>query len=105
MEYTKEKLSFYRKVSNECLGEMAFRAAMTEDDFATNLTTVLVEAFIYADQIQEKIIPYYFPKPSFLDWLLRRQKKVEIVFQAKDILLSPPKTEFTKRGYFIGGIK
>lgn len=96
---TKYKFAYYKKIAREALVDIKVREGLDGDDFARDLVTQVVEGFIYADQVQEKIIPCYLPKPSFLDWFLSRERKIDVVFKAKDIVLNPPKTDKTVRHY------
>lgn len=71
-----------------------------ELDYIENLLTVRLSGFIYSNMIEERELTYYCDRPSFLDWLLRRCKKVKFNLKVKDLLLNP-KPENTERIYIV----
>jgi hypothetical protein len=48
-------------------------------------------AFVNERAVDERNLEYEFENPTFLDWLMRRKRKVTVNFKASDILLEAPK--------------
>jgi hypothetical protein len=59
-------------------------------DFLHERITAQLTAKIYESTIEERILSYHAPAPTFLDWLFRRKRKVEFDFKVKDLLIDPP---------------
>lgn len=76
-------------------------AKIDVDEFIVDELTYRLTSFVYSNTIDERTLTYYCPKPTFLDWLFGRTKKVEFEFKAKDLLLNPPQIKETIRIYEI----
>jgi hypothetical protein len=87
-EFTREKISMYCKYSHEYIESMS--VIETEDIFV-DMIIKRVDAFIATHMAETQILTYYCPRPTFFDWLFRREKKIEWSILIKDILKNPPR--------------
>lgn len=95
--FEKKKFAVFTKFSADILNDIDVKIF---EDKITNTITARMEAFFYEKQVAEKEIVYYFDRPTFLDWLLRRRKTKRIKINISDVLNNPPKTlENTIRHY------
>lgn len=60
------------------------------DDFLRNELTAQLSAFVYERTKEKRELVHYLDRPRFLDWLLRRRKKVTIIVDFKEWLINPP---------------
>lgn len=88
--FNREKIASMMKISKRCISDIEIKTYQTSEDYITDKLTVQLEAFIYSNTIDERKLEYYLERPSFLDWLLRRRKKVMFDFKAKDLMLDAP---------------
>lgn len=88
--YQKTKIAAQTKIPSTAIVEHSFFKGRNDDDFVRDELTATLQAFVYESTIDERELIYYAPRPTFLDWLLRRQRKVVFQFKAKDLLLNPP---------------
>jgi hypothetical protein len=91
--FMREKIATIEKMSLDCLTDLKLELGQDTDDYLGGVFTARLQAFIYQNTIAERDLVYYCDRPTFLDWLLRRKKKVVFKFKAKDLLIKPPKTE------------
>jgi len=102
LEFIREKLHTYMKLSNLYFSELVLNIDKVEDDYLLDTLTIELAGYIYTHSAEKRILTYYCPRPKFLDWLLRRAKKVEWELDVKDLLLNPPQgKDPTKRIYLI----
>ncbi len=95
-----DKASSYLKISNELISEFQISQSTVDMDLVYDQLTVKLDALFYSNLAEERILIYYCPRPTFFDWLFRRERKVEWELKVKDILLNPPKMpDKTKRIY------
>ena len=91
VEFTKEKICAYNKVSREYFESIAIEAGIDGDDFIKNLISLRLNGYILSNTADRRILTYYCPRSTFFDWLLRRKRVVKWELVVKDILLNPPK--------------
>jgi len=97
-----EKLSSMSKVSKDMISEINISTGQASDDFFTDMLTVRMDAYILSNLSETRTLTHYTPRPKFLDWLLRRSKKLEWQLDVKDIMLNPPKLkDKTSRIYMV----
>lgn len=89
--FTAEKIAAVQKIPSTVLADMKIDLHQNADDFIHDRFTLQMTAKIYTDTVDERVLVYHCERPTFLDWLLRRRKRVEFDFKAKDLLLAPPK--------------
>ena len=89
--FDKIKLVGSEKISSECLNDIALNIGQASiDDMLNDIYTLELVGWIYSRTIEERKLTYYCERPTFLDWLFRRKKKVEFDFKASDLLINPP---------------
>lgn len=94
--FTKERISNYMKVSKEFMSAVEIRIAEGGDDYITGQLTAMMDLYVNSILQDERILTYYCSRPTFFDWLFRREKQVQWKLITKDLLLNPPE-ENTKR--------
>ena len=101
IKFEKEKVTVMKKISNEVLNDLKLEVSKVSDDFVNETITMLLTGFIYSDLADERNLDYYFDRPTFLDWLLRRKRKATFNLKVKDLLLNDPKTDNSMRIYVV----
>lgn len=99
--FEREKVAVMHKIERELLNDLSLQVSPFGDDFIKNTLTIKLSAFIYSNLAEERNLDYYFDRPSFLDWLLRKKRKATFKLKVKDLLLNAPKPENTMRTYNI----
>lgn len=89
--FEKEKVSVISKISNILLKDIDLTLGLDQDDFMDDISTLRLDAWYLSNLSEVKKVKFKCDRPSFLDWLLRRQKTAEFTLVVKDILLNPPK--------------
>ena len=64
--------------------------ATMEEDFIMGTLTARLDAFIAGHTSDQILIKKIIPKPTFFDWLLRRERSYEWTIDVNDFLLNPP---------------
>jgi hypothetical protein len=105
IEFKKEKIAVMQKISNEIIQDLCIKTGMDGDDIIYDQLTSRLTGFIYSNMAEERQLVYYCERPRFLDWLLRRTKRVVFNLKVKDLLLNPPKNVNTIRVYETEQIK
>jgi len=90
IEFNRKIIAQSMKFDQNYISELALQKGMNDDDIITGMLTAQLKAYVYENSLATRKIYYYAPRPKFLDWLLRRKKRVEFTFEAKDLLLTPP---------------
>ena len=90
-EFKKEKISTYIKFTNEMLEDITI--AREGCDFERDLMTMQLSNFIFTSMIGEKTIIKTFERPSFFEWLFKKERTVHIDVVAKEIFKNPPNTD------------
>jgi hypothetical protein len=90
IKFTPERIGSFCKVSKDYITEMNLTIGESDDDFIMKSLTVRLDALIMSSLVDEKIIHYYFARPTFFEWLLRKERKVDIKITAKDLFKNPP---------------
>lgn len=101
IKFEKEKVAVMQKISNEALNDLKLEVSQVADDFVNETMTMRLTGFIYSNLADERNLDYYFDRPTFLDWLLRRKRKATFNLKVKDLLLNPPKTDNSLRIYVV----
>ena len=101
IEFEKEKIATMQKISNEIFTDLELQVSQIDNDIIYNTMTMRLSGFIYSNLADERSLDYYFDKPTFLDWILRRKRKATFNLKVKDLLLNPPKTKNSIRMYVI----
>jgi hypothetical protein len=68
---------------------------MSTEDFILDELVYKMDAFMYSQTLEEKEISYSFKRPTFLDWLLRRNRVAKFHFKAREVLKNPPMIDNT----------
>ena len=66
--------------------DIVLRAGRYDDQFIMGELTILLEAKIVAAKESSKEIKVKLPAPSFLDFILRRQKTVSVTIDAYEVM-------------------
>jgi len=88
--YTKQKISAYMKATPEMMTERNLRIGMDGEDFINDLLTCQLEAFIYKSAQPTQTTYHYVPRPTFLDWMLKRRKVINITVECDKVLKVAP---------------
>ena len=89
IEFTKEKIAVMEKISGSII-DSEFAIGIEQGDVLTDTMTVKLKAYIYTCVAEERELIYYTTKPTFMDWLRGRTKRVVFDLKVKDMLLNPP---------------
>lgn len=87
--FSKEKIAQSMKVSAEYIESAALKIGVTQEDFMFDELSVVLEAFVVSRLIEERELVYYCPRPTFFDWLFRRQNKLIFKTTVKEFLRNP----------------
>jgi hypothetical protein len=98
VEFQREKIQAMKKISKSVFSDYILEY---QEGFVEEMLTVKMAGFVYENMADERELVYCCPKPSFLDWLLRRKRKVVFNLKTKDLLIDPPKLENTARIYVV----
>ena len=101
IKFEKEKIAVMQKISKEVLNDLILEGGSVNDDYVNNTFTMRLTAYIYSNLADEKTLDYYFERPTFWDWILRRKRKATFLLRVKDLLLSAPKTDNSIRIYVV----
>ena len=99
--FEKEKMAAYMKISEQVFTDIKLQVGQEGMDYYQNLLTCELTGYIYSNLAEERELKYFAPRPTFLDWLLKRRKVVKFNLKVKDLLLNPPKLENTQRIYIV----
>ena len=80
------------KVSNLIFQEK-IETGLNGDDFIKDTLTSRLNLYFYSRVEEEKEITIRTPRPKFLDWFLRRDKRHFFTVKATEILQSPKSTD------------
>jgi len=99
--FDKQRISCSMKVSKDFINEAKITSEylMIQDELAFRLDT-----FVYQQLLEEKELVYYFQRPKFFEWLLRKPRTAKFKFVAKETLTNPPKMDNTRVFYNINPI-
>jgi len=102
VEFTLEEISKIEKISRSVVSGSYVQPGYESDDFMKNLVTFQIGVYFYTNMAETRNLTFYCPRPTFLDWLFRRTKRVIFKLEVKDLLLNPPKMpDRTKRIYIV----
>lgn len=99
--FEKERVAVMQKRSKEVLNDLKLDISHDSDDFITGNMTMRLTGFIYSNLAEERNLYYYFDRPTFMDWLLKRKRTATFTLKVKDLLLNAPKTDNTIRIYTV----
>lgn len=94
MKYTKEK------IAASCIVDITYKEGQVNDDFIRDQLTAKMQGFIYSHLSDVRTVSYTFSRPTFMEWLLRKPRTVNIECKMKEILINPPKNENVAILYF-----
>jgi len=103
--FDKEELSAFMKIEKQLLDNKEFSVGYENEDFLTNLVSIMMKSHIYSNTSEIRNIEHVLEKPSFLDWLFGRERKVNIEVKVKDLLLTPPRKGIDTARIYLMGIK
>ena len=83
------KLLLDKKISRAIVNS-EFDVAQMADDVMNDVYTAMVKCAVYTHTVAKPQIIFYAKPPSFLDWLLRRKRKLTFEVELKDILTDLP---------------
>lgn len=82
-EFEKQKIRAMIRMSFQ---EMKLDVAQADADFINEELTFQLTSFIYQRTVEEREMVYYCPRPIFMDWLLRRKKRVVFNVNLKQVI-------------------
>lgn len=86
IKFTREYNSVFCKVSRLELSQ-----GLESNDFSDGLMTLMLKQIFYSTLSDTKDLEYTFNRPTFLEWILRKKKIVNVKCEVKDVLINPPK--------------
>jgi hypothetical protein len=92
--YIAHEVCVIEKISKEVIDGYQFDIGYVNDDFILNQMTIRLSGLIYENLSETRDLEYYCDRPKFLDWLLRRKKKVVFELDVKDLLLLESKEPY-----------
>ncbi len=87
--YEIEKIAARQKISRAIVNS-EFDVAQMADDVMNDVYTAMVKCAVYTHTVAKPQIIFYAKPPSFLDWLLRRKRKLTFEVELKEILTDLP---------------
>lgn len=99
IEFDREKVTDSLRFSNQMISDVNFIIGEDSLDLFSQTMTARIDAFFYTNN-KEKVLTYKLKRPSFFDWIFRRDREVNIKINYKDVLIDPPKGIKTQRLYF-----
>jgi len=103
--FDKEELSAFMKIEKQLLDNKKTYVGYKDDDFLKNLVSIMMTSHVYSNISEIRNIDHVIEKPTFLDWLFGRERKVNIEVKVKDLLLTPPSKGFDTARFYVMGIK
>lgn len=103
--FEKEKIAVMQKISTELFNDLELDVSKVSDDFVNETMTMKLTGFIYSNLADERNLDYYFDRPTFFDWILRRKRKATFNLKVKDLLLNAPKMDNSMRIYIVDNEK
>lgn len=82
-EFEKQKIRAMIKMSFQ---SMKLEVAQCDADFINEELTLQLTSFIYQRTVEEREMVYYCPRPTFMDWLMRRKKRVVFTANLKQVI-------------------
>lgn len=82
-----KKIAVAEKISLEALERSVLMVGQHNDDFIKDIITASFKTTLKHEILREKESEIEIPKPSFLDWLLRRKRKYKVQV-SKNVYLS-----------------
>lgn len=92
IQFKKERVVSLAPLSRLLLTEQKISAT---EDFVHDEIILKLEAFLYSNTLEEKELSYLFDRPTFFDWLFRRNRQAKFNFKCREILNNPPQAENT----------
>lgn len=90
-EFKKEKVASYMKASELFMEEMRINHGRESDDFILEQLTILMEGAILTRLEGVQKINVYRKRPSFWEWLTRKEISIDVEINCKEIFVNPPK--------------
>lgn len=88
IEWQEFKKKRFRVVS-EFLDGQTIRTQVDQSFYRQDMLRQAMEVDLYGQTIATRDVVYAFPRPTFLDWLFRRPRKVTLHVEAEDLLSNP----------------
>lgn len=101
---TKEKMISYMTVSQDYIESLQVDAGMSNDDFIKDNLTIRLEAHFVKSQEEIQTVTVYRKRPTFWEWLTRKEIVLTAEVNCKELMKNPPKFEPNK-GTFIYSIR
>lgn len=92
----KHKIVNHCLVAKELVDEMRLTVGLNNDDFLKDLFSMQLETYLKGLVQPTKVLTYYTPRPSFLDWLLQRTHPVKVIVYTHDIIKQPVAEGFVR---------
>jgi len=103
--FDKEGLSAFMRIEKQLLDNKEFSVGYENEDFLKDLVSIMMKSHIYSNTSEVRNIEHVLEKPTFLDWLFGRERKVNIEVKVKDLLLTPPPKGIDTARLYVIGIK
>ena len=87
------------KANPDMIQEIKAIMSLDGEDFLKETMTLNLYGYIHSMAVEKKEIEYYCPKPTFMDWLLGRKRRVKFTLNVKDVLTNQPVLKDSVRVY------
>lgn len=91
LELTKEKMISYLKVSEEYIETIKLNIGRDNDDFVKGQLTIQMEAHFVKCQEETQTVTVYRKRPTFWEWLTRKEIVLKAEVNCKELMKNPPK--------------
>lgn len=96
LNLTKEKMTSYMKVSQDYIESLRVNVGRNNDDFLKDTLTVQLEAHFVKCQQEIQTVTVYRKRPTFWEWLTRKEIVLTAEVNCKELMKNPPKFEPNK---------
>lgn len=87
--YSREKIAVHMKINPELIQGSELVVGREGEDFILEQLTAQLSVNFLARKKETRKEIYTFEPPTFLDWLLRRRRAVEVHLNVKELLKTP----------------
>lgn len=85
-KYRTQKIASYETITEKYLIDKKLRIGYVEDGFISKKLIMLMEGELKYRTLKEKTITISFKRPSFIDWLFRKNREVKITVNVEEFL-------------------
>lgn len=90
IEFKKEKLAANCKFSEQLISNSKIFMGRLPEDYIQQTLTGQIESFLLARINEKQFITCKAKRPTFLDWLLRKERYFDVEINCKEAMRNPP---------------